>query len=307
MKDILNKIGLVLIFLVVLFPNKSNAQTGITVDDPKAFYQRLQNHIKTANQWVNENVANSKMFIEARNRLRQLDSTRNLLQDQYRYVQKIQNEYEKLRELKNMKVSDGIYLTERLLDESLNPSDYIPKTEYTRKLRSKLHYNSGSSVNGGAKDVYRDFFNYKELHEFNYEELKKAEAELKEAQTMIEIGKLLAIIETCDKTIEMATEQILILKKDKKLKMTDGERLAAMNRANKILMESIQLKQEAQQRLIALKLQGINADITMELVKRREQRYKDIATKLINTNHPNKLRLRNHFSLYKYGKKTGKL
>lgn len=302
-----NRFYIFLLLIVVCCCNINKVKAQAVVTDPKSMYQRMMQHLKDANQWTNENIANAKLFVEARKRLQQLDSTKQVLQGHYNYAKKIQAELEKIRAIKNMKISDGVYLTERLLGEKLNPAEYIPRTEFTKKLRENVNNNSSSNVAYDAKVLYRDFFNYEELKKYDKEELAKLEASLNEAQMQLKIQELLAVIETCNRTIDMAQEQYDILNMDKKLKMTDGERLAAMNKCNRILLDAIELRNDAQNKLIALKVQGTQNTAVIVQEERKEKFYKEVAKELINVNHPNKLRLRNHFSLYKYGKSKGRI
>ncbi len=120
---------------------------------------------------IEDNIAHAGASIRGletvtflRHQLINIRETRDKIQKAYDLQEKIRNDLKKVKALKDFSVADAVYLSEKVLGESLNPADYMIRTNWKwhEDLKRSLSYDAGSQLSSDAKSVYRFLTQYRE-------------------------------------------------------------------------------------------------------------------------------------------------
>lgn len=149
--------------IVEAFPAEIPAG-AILVTDPRFSWLEKLKGIEDGLYRMNESARSLEMVMFMKQQLIAAREARDKLQKAYDLEEKIRNDLKKLKALKDFSLADAVYLSERVLGESLNPADYMLRTNWKwhEDLKRSFSYDASSQISGDARSVYNFLTEYKE-------------------------------------------------------------------------------------------------------------------------------------------------
>lgn len=217
------------------------------VYDPAQFgnmIKSLANEVK-----VISNTA--KTLQETKNILKTAIKTKEEIENIYSLQWQVQDALEIARGITGLKWSDLDFVSQKALGISIDPNVYMPNIPGTYKLRQALRLDptTGSArqlysllvgINSYSTPVdnYADFENRAKEAAINQFAMGEMSSQ-KKIQTAMSYNQL------ADEMIGQANELITAVKSDRRLTMNEAERLSALKECQDVLMQSLDLKLQA--------------------------------------------------------------
>ena len=138
-------------YLLVYFlcvPFLVSAQV-VTEDGPIKSTEKKIKWFKQTSNWIKEKQdrfqafqQRSQTIIQVKKTLDELQAIKREAEQAYRAYEDVRNVYEKGKSLLQSNAATLVYLSENVLDRSLDAQDYIPNTPHTRQFGRKMGYNA---------------------------------------------------------------------------------------------------------------------------------------------------------------------
>lgn len=250
MKNLTTK-KLPLAFLLMCLLGANSLKAQFVVYDPAQFgnmIKSLANEVK-----VISNTA--KTLAETKNILKTAIATKQEIENIYSLQWQVQDALEIAGGIKDLKWSDLDFVSQKALGISIDPNVYIPNIPGTYGLRQTLGLEPGPysarqlyallvGINSDSAplDNYADFTNKSKeaaINQFAIAEM----TDQKRLQTALAYNGL------ADEMIQQANELIIAVKRDRLLTMNEAERLSTLKQCQEVLMQSMDLKLQADELL----------------------------------------------------------
>ena len=250
MKNLTTK-KLPLAFLLMCLLGANSLKAQFVIYDPAQFgnmIKSLANELK-----VISNTA--KTLAETKNILKTAIATKQEIENIYSLQWQVQDALELAGGIKGLKWSDLDFVSQKALGISIDPNVYIPHIPGTYGLRQTLglepsRYSArqlyallvGINSDSAPLDNYADFTNKSKeaaINQFAIAEM----TDQKRLQTALAYNGL------ADEMIQQANELIIAVKRDRLLTMNEAERLSTLKQCQEVLMQSMDLKLQADELL----------------------------------------------------------
>ncbi len=149
--------------IVEAFPASVPAGAIIVTDPKQSWLEKLKG-IEDGLYRINESARGLEIVMFLKQQLIAAREARDKIQKAYDLSEKIRNDLKKLKALKDFSLADAMYLSERVLGESLNPADYMLRTNWKwhEDLKRSFSYEASANLSTDAKTVYNFLTEYTE-------------------------------------------------------------------------------------------------------------------------------------------------
>jgi hypothetical protein len=254
MKTLLTEKFLIAFATLFLLQAENGLKAQFVVYDPAQF----GNMIKS--------LANEIKLIA--NTAKTLQETKNILQTAIRTKEEIENIYSLqwevqyalgiARGIKDLKWSDLDFVSQKALGISIDPNVYIPNIPETYTLRQTL---GREPTTKNARQLYSllvGINSYSEpINNFADFQIRSKEAAINQFALVEMTGQkrlqtAMSYNELADEMIAQANELIIAVKRDRKLTMNEAERLSTLKQCQEVLMQSLDLKRQADEMMLSV-------------------------------------------------------
>lgn len=149
---------------VLAEPLPMEATPGQPVADPVQRFLTKLKMIEDKRFQYNQLVRQNESVLFLKQSLISIRQTRDRMQEVYDLQERIRHDLKKVKALKDFGIADMVYMSEKILGESLNPADYMIETnsEAFENIKRKFSYRASTKVSSDARDVYRFLTQYRE-------------------------------------------------------------------------------------------------------------------------------------------------
>jgi hypothetical protein len=220
--------------LSLLIANRAQPQVGVVSDPVLQFLTESQTAELIAG-FVETVEKYTEMINKIREQIDKVVEVKNELQKTYDYHKKNYDKMKRLTEgMKDFTLEGFIYFAEKSIGRSLNPADYLPdidNDEY-RKFKRSLSYDPGSDLSSDAKYAYSYLAALPSSHAMMDLILWKNAYRQNKLRNEMSAMHSRRMIDSIARTI---MDKVM---NDTTLVLTDGERIAAIQLAQRLLADN---------------------------------------------------------------------
>lgn len=285
---------------------------GTPVTDQQGFWQRSAQFIEQKQWAYNDALRSMEVIQQMKTQLQKLDSMKRWTEDRYKFALKVHDDLKTLGAIVEGGYPAFINIAEIILDESLNPADYMPNVgPVSMKFKEAIYYNASSSLSQRTKEAHAMLFEYDVKNPQKYTEmgilthiggLFDAKEDWRSAYRNIEINESIKSLQIADEEYKNARKELKrIMSEHTSYYMSEAERLEMAEYYRTSMINAETRKLRAIEKLEEITTEAAREEVTKTVYNQFEINLNVSIDVMVSDYSKNK-----GWSLVNYSKQRGK-